>query len=183
MTCAQVADVLDATGLVDVERGLIEAAHAHARRCDVCARVLAASERLDRDLGEIARPEPTFDVSTVVMARIAALEAGGEEPHAADVRHGEAQTPVSRAWGGWRVIAGLAAGLAGLAWGSGGSVLSGQLGFNGLAATVGSLEHLDTGAIALAVGLGLYLIGLFGPDPAPWTTAREHSRRSRPTSD
>ena len=182
MTCAQVADVLDATGLVDVERGLIEAAHAHARRCDVCARVLAASERLDRDLGEIARPEPTFDVSTVVMARLAALEANGEELHAA-VRRGAVRTRVSRAWMGWRVIAGLAAGLAGLAWGSGGSVLSGQLGFNGLAATVGSLEHLDTGAIALAVGLGLYLIGLFGPDPAPWTTAREHSRRSRPTSD
>jgi len=67
---------------------------------------------------------------------------------------------------GWRVIAGLAAGLAGVAFGSGGSVLSGQLGFNGLAATVGSFEHLDTGAIVLVVSLGLYLVGLFGPDPA-----------------
>jgi len=98
MRCQQVMDVIDAGPFVEHSQELLDAVHAHIRRCDRCATALALSQSLTTRLESMRPPAPSRDLTQNVMARIAALETGVPEEAGVQERTGLVGTPWRLSW-------------------------------------------------------------------------------------
>ena len=170
MTCAHVLGLIDAGPFADYPAEHLDAAWTHARGCATCGPALNAAAALATDLASLPQLEPPAHLAASVLARIARLDPPHTAP--ATARTVQPDAPVLLGWQD------RAAALAGVVAG-GAVVLSMALnpataldltsprigGFTGLLATA-----TDTGWIAVAVSLVLYLLALFAPlrtaDPA-----------------
>ena len=137
MNCAHVRGLIDAGPFVDYPRAHLERAREHAAQCDACRVARDASHSLVAGLQRMPNPSPR-DLTGDVMARIARLE----EARAASV---PAPVPLSERLN-----------LSPVATTSGGFVAA--LFASSMAAATGTA---DTGALAGAVALVVYVAGLF----------------------
>ena len=163
MTCAHVLGLIDVGPFADYPAEHLDAAWTHARGCATCGPALTAAAALATDLASLPQPDPPAHLAASVMARIARLE----PPHtAAAPASVQSDAPVLLRWQD------RAAALAGVA--AGGVVVLSIAVSPGTAVDltsprIGGLTGLltanatSTGGTAVAVGLVLYLVGLFAP--------------------
>ncbi len=179
MTCSHVLDLIDlinftnAEGLVNRPPARLEAVLRHASECATCGPALAAARAIAADLGALPLPSPPPGMAATVMSRIAAIEAASEQ--AATEREPAGRRETVSDWSPWAALGSLAAGVAVAASGPGMPVGVASASASSLSAGPMALPGAPTGALVLAVGVGLYVAALF----VPISSAR---RRSGPGS-
>ena len=164
MTCAHVLGLIDAGPFAEYPQEHLDAARAHARECPTCGPALAAVTALTADLRTLPDPDAPRDLASIVMARIAQLPESGSV--AASLTARGAAGVRERDWTlSLIALGGVVAALAViLTMPSGAEVLAGFVTPRFSAA--GPLATLpSSGPAALAIGLGLllYVAGLFAP--------------------
>ena len=153
MTCAHVLDVIDAGPMVSLAPGQLDAARDHADRCAACGSAWAAAAALTSQLAALPEPDVPSDLSKAILARIARID---------DRATRDEHAP---AWPGWvAALGGAVAGAALLvsiaaAWQTPLALVSPRLG--GLTTGVATLPVTGPAGIAFAIGLLLYVTGLF----------------------
>ena len=157
MTCAHVLGLIDAGPFAEYPQEHLDAARAHARECPTCGPALEAATVMTAELRALPGPDAPADLANIVMAQIAQLP----EPEAAAV----AVAP-RRDWAQVvTVIGGLVAGLALiLTMPTGANVLGDFMTPRFTAAdALATLPSSAPAALAIGLGLLLYIVGLFAP--------------------
>jgi hypothetical protein len=166
MTCTHVLDLIDAGPLADYPGAHLDAAWAHARQCATCGPALEAAAALTAGLSALVQPTPPPRVSAAILARIARIEPVGPAPTPQAV-------PEKRRLVSTRDWSALATGFGGVAAALV-IVMSTHLGdavaldaafpaLRKIAPGVVTLPGTTAGALALAAGLVLYVVGMFAP--------------------
>ena len=159
MTCRHVIDVIDAGPFVDHPGGHMEAARAHAGRCEACGRALQLSEALTAGLEAMPLPGPSRDLTQSVLARIATIDQRVPRAEVAQIQTAQSAEPKHRPW--LPTLGAIAAAAAIVIVtvtesSSEGSVAP-SLGLRmGMLGTSGTLSHV----LASALGVTLYVFGL-----------------------
>jgi hypothetical protein len=148
MTCKHALDLIDIGPFADIPGAQRDAARRHASECAACAQALTAADALGADLRDLPQPALPPDFTAALMARIARIEPSDDGRARAQRRANDAASMAPLAAGVLIVLYAL------LASGS-------RPGFHSAAARV--VPTTASAALALTVGLTLYVIGLFGP--------------------
>jgi hypothetical protein len=148
MTCKQALDLIDIGPFADVSEGRRDALRRHASGCSTCAQALAASAALDVNLRHLPQPGPPSDFTAALMARIARIEPSPGGPGRARSRANAATWLAALAAGVLIVLRALVTNASGSGFHPG---------------APGTLPTTASAALALTVGLILYVTGLFGP--------------------
>jgi hypothetical protein len=127
----------------------------HARSCGDCALLLEAEQRLDAELHSLLEPEPSNTIVPVVMARIARMPL----QHAPSPTRAVRVLSTTSRWIG--VTFAIGAYLFALVQGESSTLTLSQLSTLLQGAWAPSLMTVPT--IVFAVGILLFLIGLFAP--------------------
>lgn len=164
MTCTHVLGLIDAGPLADYPRAHLDAARQHARDCATCGRALRAATALTEDLSRLAQPAPPPDLAAAVLARVARTEQAGPTP-GGRVTTGTVALANSREGSAWAATAagGLMAGLTlvlSMAAAAVGAA-DATVGFLRMTAARITMPQNNAEGLALAVGLLVYVAGLF----------------------
>jgi len=149
MTCKHALDLIDVGTFADISAARRDAVRRHASECPACGQALRAAEALGADLHDLPQLAPPPDFTATLMARIARIEP--EDDRRARVR---------RRTSGAASLALLAAGVL---------IVLRTIVASTSAPTfllLGGISKVPTtasAALALTVGLILYMIGLFAP--------------------
>ena len=165
MTCRHVLGLIDGGPFVDYPRAHLDAAWEHARHCRTCGPALAASETLTRALQALPQLTASRDLTSGVLARIAAVEIPVME-HAipAAARPHIAGTD---SWEWASHAAAIAATVAAAALISSGAIpIPESASREGLMRAMIDVPPIANGTLALAACLALYSFGLFAAGAA-----------------
>lgn len=160
MTCRHVLGLIDAGPFADYPTAHLEAAWAHAGSCSTCGPALRASRALTDQLRGLAQLPAPVNTGAAVMARIARLETPAVSE---DVPVPSAESrPVRVGWNGWVSAACLTAGMLVVAATAGARGL-GQVTWSVRPGLEDMIAVSSATAVALALGLVSYLVGLMMP--------------------
>jgi hypothetical protein len=168
MTCKHALLLIDTLPLSDDRDATLAAIDRHARDCPACRQVLVEATALDRDLIGLVEPAPPSELSATIRRRVAreawAARASASEPAepAAKVDSPPRVVHSRLAWAALLVGALLALGAEASRWLGDDALLLllPPLLRSGMASLFEARQG-SAGALVLAMGMALYLAGMF----------------------